>query len=485
MPSKRTSSLCLEDFSDEEKLNNTQRSFQTKNLSNEANETFVNERERNSVVFETLRIKLDDVEPLSNVICWKKPQNLGLFYCKGLQAFTENITMWRPAIYPFFGVYLNMPGHRYNAINSIFALFWSFKFFWGLVSDSWPILGKARIYYMVIGFLISGIAYLCSALLPTPDPYYSYSVDNCTLDKSQVSNPGAPDSGMVYIAIIAVAVFATGIADLAGDALVVDYTREEQDSIRGRTNAWTYICSRVGTCIHYLIIGLALNSPAYGGTFCNIGVSYQHVLGVYSATGFIAAFCALTLTVDRSNKQTKESLSKKLKQFWVTVQSRLFQRLALMFIIVPGILSAKSSALVKIRKNWAKVDPLMGSLNAVLCSILAGVAMYLFQRVAVGRNWVKIFIISQLVMMSVGLLVESLTIFDVIRSQFFYFSEDLVVSFASGLGHFIMLQLAAEIAESGLEAMTFGVLMTNWTMSTVLSSVIGNILSVPFGVIVF
>ena len=53
----------------------------------------------------------------------------------------------------------------------------------------------------------------------------------------------------------------------------------------------------------------------------------------------------------------------------------------------------------------------------------------------------------------------------------------------TGLGHFIMLQLAAEIAESGLEAMTFGVLMTNWTMSTVLSSVIGNILSVPFGVI--
>ena len=98
------------------------------------------------------------------------------------------------------------------------------------------------------------------------------------------------------------------------DALVVDYTREEQDSIRGRTNAWTYICSRVGTCIHYLIIGLALNSPAYGGTFCNIGVSYQHVLGVYSATGFIAAFCALVLTVDRSNKQTKESLSRKVCQ---------------------------------------------------------------------------------------------------------------------------------------------------------------------------
>ena len=53
--------------------------------------------------------------------------------------------------YPFFGVYLNMPGHSYNAITSVFSMVWSFRFFWAFIIDAKVLLGKSRIYYMAIG----------------------------------------------------------------------------------------------------------------------------------------------------------------------------------------------------------------------------------------------------------------------------------------------------------------------------------------------
>ena len=83
----------------------------------------------------------------------RKPWKLGLFYDKVGQAFTHKIVFARVALYPFFGVYLNIPGHMYAALTSIFPMFWSLKFFWGFLSDSKPIFGRGRIYYMALGML--------------------------------------------------------------------------------------------------------------------------------------------------------------------------------------------------------------------------------------------------------------------------------------------------------------------------------------------
>ena len=91
---------------------------------------------------------------LFDKITWKKPQNLGLFYDKVLESFTHRMVFGAAAVYPFFGVYLNLPGHMFSAISSVFAMFWSLKFFWAFVIDSKTIRGKNRIYFMAIGMNI-------------------------------------------------------------------------------------------------------------------------------------------------------------------------------------------------------------------------------------------------------------------------------------------------------------------------------------------
>ncbi len=86
-------------------------------------------------------------------------------------------------------------------------------------------------------------------------------------------------------------------------------------------------------------------------------------------------------------------------------------------------------------------------------------------------------------MVAVALVIESVTIFDIFRNQYFYFAEELLQSVAQATSCFIMLQLAAEVSETGLEALTFGMLMTNWTISSSVSVIIGNLVSAPFHVI--
>ena len=54
----------------------------------------------------------------------------------------------------------------------------------------------------------------------------------------------------------------------------------------------------------------------------------------------------------------------------------------------------------------------------------------------------------QLYIVAVSVVVEGLTIFDFVRSQYFYFSEDLLTSVALATCGFIMLQVAAEVKKT-------------------------------------
>ena len=113
-------------------------------------------------------LEIEDNEEDYNLyeqINWRKPYNLGLFYDKALESFTHRMVFGAAAIYPFFGVYLNLPGHMFSAISSVFAMFWSLKFFWAFVIDSKSIGGKNRIYFMAIGKLLTSTSFLLKALL--------------------------------------------------------------------------------------------------------------------------------------------------------------------------------------------------------------------------------------------------------------------------------------------------------------------------------
>ena len=98
------------------------------------------------------------------------------------------------------------------------------------------------------------------------------------------------------------------------DALSVDYTKRETSKRRGWTIVGTLSCTNVGAAALYLMVGFGLNSPAYRGSFCDLPLTYQHVLMVYLATCVLGLLNSLLLTYDipLSRDMTQVSIKSKV-----------------------------------------------------------------------------------------------------------------------------------------------------------------------------
>ena len=94
----------------------------------------------------------ENPENIYDVVNLRNPQRLGLFYDKFFESFTHKLVFVRVVLYPFFGVYLNIPGHLYAALTSILPMFWSLRLFFSFIVDSFTIFGRRRIPYMAIGY---------------------------------------------------------------------------------------------------------------------------------------------------------------------------------------------------------------------------------------------------------------------------------------------------------------------------------------------
>ena len=75
-------------------------------------------------------------------------------------------------IYPFLMKYLNMQGTQVLSARTLVSIPWSFKVFYGIVSDCFPVCGYRRRPYMLMGWTLCFTMLLIMACSPVVDPYY-------------------------------------------------------------------------------------------------------------------------------------------------------------------------------------------------------------------------------------------------------------------------------------------------------------------------
>ncbi|TMW62198.1 hypothetical protein Poli38472_009691 [Pythium oligandrum] len=108
-----------------------------------------------------------------------------------------------------------------------------------IIVINFPIFVYRRRPFMVFGWTMCCVCLFVMALMPMPDPFFikpeyreldpSELVDGVTIRKS------APDNGTKYIILLMLASLGYVIADVAADAVVVEYAQREPEAIRGRT----------------------------------------------------------------------------------------------------------------------------------------------------------------------------------------------------------------------------------------------------------
>ncbi|KAF0770613.1 hypothetical protein DYB25_004646 [Aphanomyces astaci] len=373
--------------------------------------------------------------------------------------------------YPIFNIYLNLEGYQTSAYSSLVTLGWSFKVFMGMLSDCVPIFGFRRKSWMLIGW---GATMVCLSIMTFSslgDPYCSRlkakAMNNslaCTRVYTRASpaekelfNLGAPDQGSLFIILSMFVSLGYVTAACASDAMVTEYSQREPDAIRGRVLTGIYTVRTIASILSQVVIGFGLNGADYGGSF-----SFSMAPNV--PYGICLAPCVLVvLSVIFILEETKvpgTPFREWAAGFWGLLQKRVMWQICAFRFISQVLTNISSTADSPMSSTWAKVEPI----NSALAGI-AGNAIFAGIMVVVGKwglhwNWRWVIATCTVCVLSLDGITTYLTIWNVVRNQWFYTGFALTENIPGGIRFVVSTYCAVEIADVGNEGATFGLVTT-------------------------
>ncbi|KAH9153616.1 hypothetical protein AeRB84_004154, partial [Aphanomyces euteiches] len=263
--------------------------------------------------------------------------------------------------FPLIKIYFGAQGYQTRAYNTLVNIPWSFKLFMGALSDCVPICGLRHKPWILIGWFICLVSLIVLACLSPGETSLTTKVPN--------------DHLSTYTLLSIVASFGYVMSDCASDALVVTYAMREPLAIRGRMQTAIYTCRTVGEIFSYLLVGILLNSPKFGGQFdFSIAINVIYIILCIPCAMAMASACIIIT----EHKTETVPFRKWIRQFWQFLQKQaMWQVLAFRFI--SNIFQNFDSVAVSpMGQYWAKVQPFMDGITKVIGRV--------FYTMVLGRN---------------------------------------------------------------------------------------------------
>ncbi|KDO29849.1 hypothetical protein SPRG_19730 [Saprolegnia parasitica CBS 223.65] len=384
-------------------------------------------------------------------------ENIGLllnYACVGLV-----LGIFPSTIYPFMSLYLNMDGYQSTAATVLVGLPWSFKMVIGVISDSFPIRGYRRRPYILFGWSLCVLFLLIMAVLPVGAPYYVPGELQRTTNASArlVLNKNAPNEGAKYILLMMLASFGYVIADVACDAVVVEFAQREAAAVRGTTQTTVYMVRYATTTMASAVVGFCFNGRAYGGSF-NWSLSFNHMM-LLAACGAALGLPA-TLFFPKEDKVVGEPFFGRCKTMWLLAQKRAIWQIMAFSFFNALLFDFEATPSNVVQRDWARVQPLNSAAFVVLANALLTLSLYLTKTYFLHVGWRLLILVTTVTMVLLDATVSFLTIFDVVRNQWFYLGAPVLGNIPQGVRFVVSGYVTVEVAEVGFEGTTYGLLTT-------------------------
>ena len=375
-------------------------------------------------------------------------------------------------VQPFLTYYLNMEGTATASANTLITIAWSFKVFIGMLSDCLPIMGFRRRPYMVLGWTVCFAMLLIMAAMPMPVPYYKEDhldlrgtpLDKLTQDQIDNGlNVHAADQGGKYVILMMFASLGYLMADVAADAVVVEYAQHEPIETRGRTQTAVYTVRTMFMNVSYLLLGFGMNTPEYGGDFSS-GFNFRVLCWI------LAVFCLPVIPVTwcfiREDRfATRPHFGTYMGNFWGQLQSRaVYQVVAYNFFA--GVLSNFSYvAYTPITSYWVKATPLNTNLSFIFANCITSAALVFTGKYGLHWNWRFMIATTMVAVVAIDAVTTMLTTWGVVRSQWFWLGVPLVENVPAGIQFIVSAYVVVELAGVGNEGAIYGLMTTVGNLS--------------------
>ncbi|KAF0683282.1 Aste57867_24714 [Aphanomyces stellatus] len=368
--------------------------------------------------------------------------------------------------------YFGLSGTMYTSAKTLINLGWSFKVFVGMISDIFPIFGYRRKSYMMIGWFICGICLLVLACLN-----HGPNVD-ANLDENDPFNLDVNSKGSRIGLLCALATIAYIFADVPADAMVVEYAQREPEQVRGRMQTLIYGTRTLTSLTTTLLLGICLNSAKYQGTF-DWDMGLNNFFIVLCVPAFMAVGVTYFFIVDPKVEGVKWAVYR--DQLWDLIQTRcVWQLMYFNFFFNLFAYYCSTTAAPYVQSVWAGVENVNNSIMSAVGSLIFTAILAIMGKWGTMWNWRWWLVITTLATSAIDCIVNYLTIYDHVRSQWFYMGVPLVENVPQAVQFIITTFAIVEVADVGNEGMIYGLLTTCSNMASPFGSMITNIISDQF-----
>ncbi|KAF0727912.1 hypothetical protein Ae201684_014140 [Aphanomyces euteiches] len=379
--------------------------------------------------------------------------------------------------YPLFQNYLHMEGYQSASYRVLISLGWSSKIFFGILSDCLPVFGYKRRPYMVLGWAMCGVCCLMMAITPFPAPYYGSKelkgipTSNMTADQLKLINLAAPTSASFFIVMSMLGSLGYVMADVAADAMVVQYAQREPAAIRGRVQTAIYFTRDSFTMVPMLVVAFCMNDYKYGGSF-SWSIGPNVVYAGLTVPCFLAAYTAFALMVEE--KVDHVHITEYMQNAWLLLQKRVVWQICA-FKFFNGVFFGYQSTLNDpISSIWVKVQPLVATSFSILSQLFRVVAMFAIGKYALNWDWRWAIALSTILLVVFDTAWHFLAIWDIYRNQYFHSAMNSLEAFPSATLFLFGAYILVEVVEEGNEGLVYALVATCNNLASPLSTVVAK-----------
>jgi hypothetical protein len=423
-----------------------------------------------------------------------KPSNGGISFTKQAKEFPLNASTSGPwnagvvmhylAVGIVFGAinailqgllfgYLNMESNFARIACSICNLPTTFAFLFGLISDTQPIRGYRRKPYMILGWALNFIALLALALLPMPKPYYCTLVDGSYEMGKPPCNPNAPDNVFHFVILFFILVLGTSIADAAASGLLVEYAKMEPQETRGTTQATMNMVQMVGMLSANILAAFGFNGKEYTGSFDQRHqLNFQQYCFILCILAGVSLVLSCLYVCEPSGK--RESMRGYLKSGLNMMSTKAFFFISVYIFFSASVFAISTPAATWVGLQWADVKMLQRQLASILGILVSILGTWLAKKYLLNTSWRKIVAITIITTTMIDSVPQFLTIFDVIRNQYFYLGEPIAEVIPQAAVMLVNILLVNEVADESNAGLVAGLVSTIGRLGAPLAIVLSN-----------
>ncbi|KAG1687236.1 hypothetical protein DVH05_005287 [Phytophthora capsici] len=372
-------------------------------------------------------------------------------------------------IYPFMQAYLNASGTQVVTASTLVVLPWSFKVFFGVLSDCFPIFSYRRRPYMIIGWTICvamlvamGCTHVGQAYFTEPSDRKISPVDYTPEIEARL-NRNAANEGSIYVVFMMFAACGYVLADVCADGIVVELAQREPLAQRGRTQSTVYATRTLAATVGQILTGVAFNGEEYGGSF-DFSLSFPQVMLLLAAC--IIPIIPVTWLYVEESFTPPVKFSNYVRELWQAMKTRAVYQVVF-YSFFSGIFANFSyTAGSPIQLYMVGVSPINNTISDIVGNAVFMAGIVLTGKYGLDWNWRTMTVITGVMVLLVDAACTFVTVWNVFRSQWFWLGLHIAVNIPAGISFLIGTFVTVELVGEGHEGAMYGLLTTVANLSS-------------------